>query len=94
MACFVKDLKWLVLGTSLVAQWLRICTPNAGVLVWIPVWETRSYMLQQGPSTVKYINIPLWSSGHKTASASRSMGSVPDWGRSPVLCGVAKKVNK
>ena len=31
-------------GTPLVAQWLRLCAPNAGGLGSIPGQETRSYM--------------------------------------------------
>ena len=31
---------------SLVVQWLRLCTPNAGGLGSIPGWETRPHMLQ------------------------------------------------
>ena len=34
------------LGTSLVVQWLRLCTPNAGGLGSIPGGGTRSHMLQ------------------------------------------------
>ena len=34
------------LGTSLVAQWLTLCTPNAGGLGSIPSQETRSHVLQ------------------------------------------------
>ena len=30
-------------GTSLVAQWLRLRAPNAGVLGLIPGWGTRSH---------------------------------------------------
>ena len=33
-------------GTSLVVQWLRLCTPNAGVPGSIPGQGTRSHMLQ------------------------------------------------
>ena len=40
-------------GTSLVAQWLRLCPPNAGGLGSIPGWGTRSHMLQLGPGTAK-----------------------------------------
>ena len=35
-----------VWGTSLVVQWLRLCTPNAGALGLIPGQGTRSHMLQ------------------------------------------------
>ena len=31
-------------GTYLVVQWLRLCTPNAGGLGWIPGQRTRSRM--------------------------------------------------
>ena len=34
-------------GTSLVVQWLRLCTPNAGGLGSIPGWGTSSHMTQQ-----------------------------------------------
>ena len=34
------------MGTSLVAQWLRLCAPNAGGLGSIPGQGTRSHMLQ------------------------------------------------
>ena len=34
------------IGTFLVAQWLRLCAPNAGVLSSIPSQETRFHMLQ------------------------------------------------
>ena len=34
-------------GTSLVAQWLRLCTPNAGGTGLTPAWGTRSYMPQR-----------------------------------------------
>ena len=33
-------------GTSLVVQWLRFCTSNAGDLGSIPDQETRSHVLQ------------------------------------------------
>ena len=29
------------LGASLVVQWLRLCTVNAGSIVWIPGWGTK-----------------------------------------------------
>ena len=41
------------LGTSLVVQWLGLHAPNAGGLTSIPDQETRSYMLQLKPSTVR-----------------------------------------
>ena len=37
-------LKIVLSGTSLVAQWLRICLPIQGTLVWCPVGELRSHM--------------------------------------------------
>ena len=40
-------------GTSLVVQWLRLHTPNAGDLDLIPGLGTRSCMPQLRPSTVK-----------------------------------------
>ena len=36
--------KILYVGTSLVAQWIRLCTPNAGGLGLIPGQATRSHM--------------------------------------------------
>ena len=42
-----------VLGTSLVVQWLRLSTPNAGGLGLIPGQGTRSHMLQLRASTTK-----------------------------------------
>ena len=39
--------------TSLVVQWLRLFTPNAGGLGLIPGQETRSHMLQLRPSAAK-----------------------------------------
>ena len=33
-------------GTSLVVQWIRLCTPNAGAVGLIPDQETRSCMPQ------------------------------------------------
>ena len=41
------------LRTSLVAQWLRLCTPNAGGLSSIPDQETRYHIPQLRPDTVK-----------------------------------------
>ena len=41
--CLKKKFMW---GTSLGVQWLRLCTPNAGVLNSIPGQGTRSYMPQ------------------------------------------------
>ena len=40
-------------GTSLVVQWLGVCTPNAGGPASIPGQGTRSHMLQLKPSTAK-----------------------------------------
>ena len=34
------------LGTSLVVQWLRLCSPSAGGLDLIPGWGTRSHIRQ------------------------------------------------
>ena len=39
-------LKTLWPGTALVAQWIRLCAPNAGGLGLIPGQRTRSYLLQ------------------------------------------------
>ena len=44
------------LGTSLVVQWLRLHTPDAGGLGSIPCRETISHMLQQRSSAAKQIN--------------------------------------
>ena len=41
------------LGTSLVVQWLRLCTPNTGGLGLISGQETRSGMPQLRPSAAK-----------------------------------------
>ena len=41
------------LGTSLVVQWLRLCTSNAGGPGSIPGQGTRSYMLQLRPGAPK-----------------------------------------
>ena len=41
------------LGTSLVVQWLRLCTPNAGGLGSIPGQGARSHMQQLRPSEAK-----------------------------------------
>ena len=38
---------WIILGISLVVQWLRLCTPNAGSLGLIPGRETHSHMPQR-----------------------------------------------
>ena len=40
-------------GTSLVAQWLRLCSPNAGGLGSIPGRGTGSYMPWLRPGTAK-----------------------------------------
>ena len=37
---------WIILGISLVVQWLRLCTPNAGGLGLTPGQETHSHMPQ------------------------------------------------
>ena len=39
------DIKKLPSGTSLMAQWLRICLAMQGTQVWVLVWELRPYML-------------------------------------------------
>ena len=41
---FEGKLNYICLGTSPVAQWLRLCTPNAGGLGSIPGQGTRSHM--------------------------------------------------
>ena len=41
------------LGASLVVQWLRLCTPNAGGLGSIPDQGIRPHMLQLRPGTAK-----------------------------------------
>ena len=43
-------------GTSLVVQWLRLHTPNAGVRGLIPCQGTRSYVLQLRHGALKLIN--------------------------------------
>ena len=43
MFSFVKI---VAIGTSLVVQWLRLCTANIGGLGLIPGQETRAHMLQ------------------------------------------------
>ena len=40
-------------GTSLVVQWLRLCTPKAGGLDSIPGQGTRFHMLQLRPGAAK-----------------------------------------
>ena len=40
-------------GISLLVQWLRLCTPNAEGLSWIPGQGTRSHMPQLRESTAK-----------------------------------------
>ena len=57
-------LKGLTLGTLLVVQWLRLCTPNIGGPGLIPdqgtgshMLELRARMLQPRLSTAKYIHI-------------------------------------
>ena len=40
-------------GTSLVVQWLGLCSPNAGSLGLIPGWGTRSHMPQLRLISVK-----------------------------------------
>ena len=47
------DPKKLYLGTSLVAQWLGLCTPSAGSLGLIPGRGTRSHMPQLRPHPAK-----------------------------------------
>ena len=51
------DFKRFSLGTSLVVQWLRLHTPNAGGPGSIPDQGTRSHMLQLRSGTVKSIQI-------------------------------------
>ena len=55
----VKFLKRRQRGTSLVVQWLRLLTPNAGGLGLIPGQETRYCVSQLRPNTAKKINIFL-----------------------------------
>ena len=49
--CHLKIGRYL--GTSLLAQWLGLCTPNAGGLSLIPDQGTRSHMLQLRPGAAK-----------------------------------------
>ena len=48
--------KQILLGTSLVVQWLRFGGPNEGGPVSIPGQGTRSHMPQVRPGTAKQIN--------------------------------------
>ena len=41
-----KEYEKEYIGTSLVVQWLRLCSPNTGALGSIPDQGTRSHMLQ------------------------------------------------
>ena len=57
-------LKGLSLGTLLVVQWLRLCTPNIGDPGLIPdqgtgshMMELRARMLQPRPSTAKHTHV-------------------------------------
>ena len=45
--------KILMHRASLVVQWLRLHTPNAGDPGLIPVWGTRSHVPQLRPSAAK-----------------------------------------
>ena len=47
------------IGTSLVIQWLRFCTPNAGGSSMIPHQRTRSHMPQVRVHML-LLNIPQW----------------------------------
>ena len=53
------------LGTSLVVQWLRLCTPNAGGLSLTPGQGTRSHMLQL---TVHMLQLKIPRAATKTQS--------------------------
>ena len=48
--------KIYLVGTSLVAQWLRLLAPKAGGLGLIPSQGTTSHILQQRPGAAKEIN--------------------------------------
>ena len=48
-----EELKSLLMGISLVVQWLRLWAPNAGEPGSIPGQGTRPHMLQLRPNTVK-----------------------------------------
>ena len=82
-------------GTSLVFQWLRLCTPNSGGPGSIPARGRKSHMLQLSiympqlsPGTHKYIYIYIYSfpggsDGKESACNAGDLGSVPGLGRSP-----------
>ena len=65
-----REAEWKIqegaLGTSLVVQWLRVCTPNAGGLGSIPGQGTRSHMprLKSPYATTKY---PTHGNGSRVA---------------------------
>ena len=44
LLCFINIFKTATSAISLVAQWLRLCAPNAGGLGSIPGQRTRSHM--------------------------------------------------
>ena len=44
-------------GTSLVVQWLRLCSQCRGAMIWSLVRELGSHMQQPGLSAAKQINI-------------------------------------
>ena len=54
-------LKFSIQGTSLVVQWLRLCTPKAEGLGLIPGQGTRSHIAQLRPGTNKEMNIFFFS---------------------------------
>ena len=73
-------------GTSLVVQWLRLCTPNEGALGSIPGQLTRSHTPQ--PDTIKKKKKTLTVLGH--IHITREGHPAPDNGLSsagtPTLC--------
>ena len=50
---------YLLLGSSLVVRWLRLCAPNAEAEVWSLVSTLRSHMLHSAALKNKQTNKPL-----------------------------------
>ena len=68
-------------GTSLVVQWLRLCSPNAGGLSSIPGWGTRSRM--HAATKRSRVGLPQWRSGWESACQCREHGFEPWSGKIP-----------
>ena len=63
--------KIYLVGTSLMAQWLRLLAPKAGGLGLIPSQGTTSHILQQRPGAAKEINhLPDFKKKNKNAQKS------------------------